>query len=216
LIAAGLVEGRGEHLALSAEGLQRYEVAWPPGLGHIERMIELSRTWTSDHYPPPAPKEWSVPPGIMRPSRTLADATGLYPQRMREPPSPHDPDGRVIAAVRAACPSFEPAWAEHLVDWADDPDARGAYVDMGVFAEHLVTLLDRGETSEFPAVFGAMERLFVSGDAGVRYLLAYGLLESVQNVARNRHGRAFEEGFRTWLGPTTTFEWNEVNRVLDA
>ena len=131
---------------------------------------------------------------------------------MPEPPGAHDPDGVVMAALRAACPSFEPVWADHVADWAEHPDARGVYIDVATFAHHLVTLLGRGETTEFPRVFGAVERLYGSGDAGIRYLLTIGLLEAIQNIALNGPGPAFAARFRLWLGPLATAGWNEVHR----
>lgn len=130
---------------------------------------------------------------------------------MKEPPSPHDPGGIAIAALRVACPSFETAWADHVSDWADDPAARGGYIDTAAFAGHLVSLLERGQTTESQTVFDAVERLYDTGDAGIRYLLTVGLLEAVQNIAANRRGWDFEARFRSWLGPTSIAEWDELH-----
>ena len=131
---------------------------------------------------------------------------------MAEPPGPHDPTGIVINALRVACPSFEPAWAEHIGYWANEPEARGSYLDMGAFAHHVVAQLTRGETTEFDATFTTIERLYRSVDAGGRYLLTVGLLESIQNIA-SHIGPSLADRFRPWLGPITTVEWDKVNQL---
>lgn len=130
---------------------------------------------------------------------------------MSEPSAPHDPSGLVIAALRMACPSFEQLWAAHVDEWADTPGDRGVYLDVGLFAQHLVTLLERDKTSEFGNVFDAVERLFDSHDAGVREVLSVGLLESIQNVAANQRGRSFAARFKSWLGPSSLREWDALD-----
>lgn len=85
---------------------------------------------------------------------------------------------------------------------------------MAAFAEHLVAQLEHEATAEFPAVFAAVEHLLESDEAGIRYLVTYGLLEDIQNIAANRHGPAFEARFRTWLGTRGTAAWNEVYRAF--
>jgi hypothetical protein len=129
-------------------------------------------------------------------------------ERMVEPPEPHDPNGSVIQALLDSCPSFTRPWREYL-----DSGRGGPYIDAGVFAKHLVDCLERGATAEFPAAFGVIERLLTEGDAGIRYLVTFGLIEDLQNLASNRHDQHFAARFRPWLGPTTTVSWDEVNRV---
>jgi hypothetical protein len=141
--------------------------------------------------------------------RALADHSAIYSGAMIEPPGPHDPDGTVIEALLAACPSFSDRWKEHL---ASSDGGIGSYVDVGAFSGHLVDLLDSDETSEFAAVFDAIERMLIDGDDGVRYLVTYGLIESVQNVASNRRGWLFAGRFRQWLRPATLTAWDEVHR----
>lgn len=130
-----------------------------------------------------------------------------------EPPALHDPIGVVITALRTACPSFEPAWARHLSDWVDDEEGRGAYLDCSAFANHLVILLERGQTEEFVAVFDALERLYAAHDAGAHDLLTVGLLEAIQNIAMNRQTPGLAARFRPWLGATATAEWNELHQL---
>ena len=129
---------------------------------------------------------------------------------MIEPSGPHDPDGLVIAALLVACPSFAEPWRDHV---AGPYGEIGPDIDSGVFAQHLVGLLEANRTNEFAAVFAAVERLLVDGDDGIRYLVAFGLIENVQNISSNRRDWAFAARFREWLGPTTRSAWDEVHRV---
>ena len=114
---------------------------------------------------------------------------------MVEPPGPHDPDGTVITALLAACPSFADGSRAH---GGSPIGGIGSYVDLGAFAEHFVDLLEANQTDEFPNVFDAVERLLIDGDAGIQYLVAYGLLESLQNVSSNR------DPYRESCGPRSS------------
>jgi hypothetical protein len=96
-------------------------------------------------------------------------------------------------------------------DWAADSYDRGVYIDVGVFAQHLVDLLERGETGEFAAVFQTVERLFVEGDDGVRYLLKVGLIEDLGNIGASRHGWPWAATFRQWFGPNADRAWGELH-----
>jgi hypothetical protein len=129
---------------------------------------------------------------------------------MIEPPGPHDPDGLVIAALLAACPSFAQPWQKHVGSSAGQI---GSYVDVGAFANHVVDLLEANTTAEFALVFQTVERLLTQGDPGVRYLVTFGLIEDIQNVASNRHDWAFAARFRPWLPSLTTKAWDEVHRL---
>ena len=132
---------------------------------------------------------------------------------MIDDPPPHDPTGIVVSALRTACPSFEPAWADHIAAWAEHPEDRGSYLDVATFAEHIISLLEQAQTSELPAVFDTVERLYGSGDKGVVELLTVGFLEAIQNISSNRFGWSFTRRFRRWLGPTTTIEWDELHKL---
>jgi hypothetical protein len=89
-----------------------------------------------------------------------------------------------MPALLAACPSFASVWREIVTDWTA-AEERGPYTDLGFFAHHLVSLLDRGETAEFATVFATVEGLFRGGDDAIRYLLKVGLLEDLGNIASN-------------------------------
>jgi hypothetical protein len=73
--------------------------------------------------------------------------------------------------------------------------------------------LEANDTNEFPVVFDAVERLLVEGDQGIRYLVTFGLIESLQNISSNRHDWAFAARFREWLRPMTINAWDDVHRV---
>ena len=135
----------------------------------------------------------------------------MYRRPMFEPPAPHDPEGRVIAAMLVACPSFVDAWHRHLLAWAGEN--HGPYTDAGTFAGHLVDLLESGQTSELGAVFHQVELLLGDTDAGVRYLTQIGLLEDLGNIASNRHGWPFAEQFTQWFGPASRAAWAELHTM---
>lgn len=130
---------------------------------------------------------------------------------MTEPPGPHDPDRVLMPALLEACPSFRDPWRAYVADWPD-PSERGGYIDLGEFVQHLVELLDRGDTQEFPTVFATVEHHLQTGDAGVRYALKVGFLETLGNVASNTHGWPFAARFREWFGPLAQTAWDELHR----
>jgi hypothetical protein len=118
-----------------------------------------------------------------------------------------------MPALIAACPSFKPTWDLHVADWAgDNAHERGVYIDVGVFAHHLVGLLEDGEPQEFPAVFDAVERLLLEGDDGVVSVVKIGLLEDLGNIAASSGGWPFAARFREWFGPATNDAWDELHR----
>jgi len=132
---------------------------------------------------------------------------------MLEPVGPNDPDRTIMPALLAVCPSFKEPWDQHVADRAgDDAHERGVYIDVGVIADHLVGLLERGETREFPVFFDTVERLLREGDDGVVNVLKVGLLEDLGNIAANRDGWPFAAQFREWFGPATTDAWDDLHR----
>jgi hypothetical protein len=133
----------------------------------------------------------------------------MYRAAVQEPPGPHDPDRVIIPVLLTACPSFGVRWTERLAESPQLND-QGVYVDVGEFATHLVELLGRDETAEFPSLFAAVEHLFVDGDAGIRNALKYGLIEGIGNVASHQ-GWQFAGRFRPWLGPAATKAWDELH-----
>ena len=106
-----------------------------------------------------------------------------------------------------ACPSFAPRWVEHRAEWGEDEPL--LYIDLGVFADHLVALLQRGETGEFPAVFDAVERLHADGNAYVREAATIGLLEGIQNVALNKG--LDPDAFEPFLQMHSAHWWRRLN-----
>ena len=123
---------------------------------------------------------------------------------------PVDPVRSVMPAFLGSCGSFRDAWDSHLADRGDDE--RGVYIDVGVFADHLVGLLERGDTQEFPAVFDAVECFLREGDDDVVAVVKVGLLEDLGNVASNRHGWPFAARFHEWFGPATNDAWDEIHQ----
>ncbi len=117
----------------------------------------------------------------------------------------------MIQSLRTSAPDFDAPWRELASDW--HPEDVPSYVAAGVFARHLVAQLEADRIDEFPAVFSAIEGLLIDGDPGIRYLVTWGLLEGLGNVAANQHGWPFARRFREWLGPVSTTAWDEVHRT---
>jgi len=114
---------------------------------------------------------------------------------------------RMFEPLIAACPSFAGRWQAFL----DESEGRDPlyYVALGRFAHHLVERYQQGEIGDFPAIFAAIERLHVEGDAWVREAATIGLLEGIQNNSGNC---GVEPGvFREWLLPETERWWNNLN-----
>lgn len=131
----------------------------------------------------------------------------MYLASVDEPPGPHDPEHVIMPALLSACPSFEEPWREHL----HDQPGSGVYTDLGAFATHLVALLDRDETTEFQAVFAAVERYLRGEDDGIRYAMKIGLLETLGNIAANQRGWPWAARFRQWFGPAAASAWDDIH-----
>src|SRR5262245_21582 len=87
----------------------------------------------------------------------------------------------VIPLLLAASPSFQPAWEEHRREYGEEL----LYVALGAYASHLLSLQQRGQIRDFPAVGHVVERLHLEGSPFVREAATIGLLEAIQNVWSN-------------------------------
>ncbi len=105
-----------------------------------------------------------------------------------------------------ACPSFRPAWEEHLRYHREEI----LYVALGDFARHLLDLFQAGKTEAFPSVGQVIERLHVEGDASVREAATIGLLEGIQNVWGNNN--VDPEVFFPFLLPESARWWKSLNK----
>jgi hypothetical protein len=127
-----------------------------------------------------------------------------------QPAGPHDPDGVVIASLRGSCPSFEPKWRRLVAEW--EPDLVPQYIAVGEFASHLVDELGGQSVDGFPVVFDQIEQLLHNDDPGIRYLLTWGLLEDLGNIAANTGGWPSARQFRRWFGRLTKMAWDEIHQ----
>jgi len=118
----------------------------------------------------------------------------------------------VVPLLLETCPSAEAAWRDHVQYWK--PETRGYFLDVAVFAQHLVEEFDRGSTNEFPAFFQLLERMIVEGDQEVIDLAVVGLIEGIQNIAS--HGEFGYRVFEKWLGPKSRQGWVEIEAAWEG
>ena len=120
----------------------------------------------------------------------------------------------MMNVLTAACPSFAPHGRELQVEWKDEAHNPPVYLGLADFARVLIGMLERGETSGFPSVFAAVERLHVDGDHFVQEAATIGLLESLQNL--NLHDKNTNpEQFRPYLGPVSERYWGKLHRFWE-
>ncbi len=119
---------------------------------------------------------------------------------------------QIIPRILDACPSFAEPWKRHLEWWL--PDLPGNYNNTSAVAEHVVALLRKGATSEFPRLFDAVERLLEEGTEDVRGVVSVGLLESIQNIAS--HEPPGYVAFEEWLQSRTLTAWREIERMWEG
>ena len=112
-----------------------------------------------------------------------------------------------------ACPSFFERWEEHLLFYQEE-DEQLLYLDLGEFADHLVELHKGHRVEEFPAVFQAVESLHLEGDHFVKEAATIGLLEGLQNEARNIG--VDPEEFLQYLGAQSLKWWRQLNDFWNA
>src|SRR5688572_9524954 len=100
---------------------------------------------------------------------------------------------QVLPLLMEATPGFEESWRKHLAWWGEKE--RGDFNDVAEFAQYVVESFTAGKTSELPAVFAALERILVEGDASAKELAVIGVLEDIQPIASHRPFgfKAFEE-----------------------
>jgi hypothetical protein len=110
-----------------------------------------------------------------------------------------------------ACPSFAPEWEAFQEEWRDDSKDLPLYLILGDFAQHIVVIMERGETAQLVEIFKAVEQLHVDGDDFVQEAATVGLLEDLQNHNAHRNGTDPEQ-FRPYLGPESEYWWNKVDR----
>lgn len=117
----------------------------------------------------------------------------------------------MIPLLVESCPEFSSKWNDLQAEWKDDKDGLPYYVCLGEFARNLVENQKQDDTEKFPAIFQAVERLYVEGDVYVREAAAIGLLEAIQNIS----GQSAVK-FVPYLGPETKRLWVELNEFWEA
>jgi hypothetical protein len=111
-----------------------------------------------------------------------------------------------IFLLLEASPSFQAKWDEYE---REQGDQRLYYTELGLFADHLLDLYQKGKVEDFSAVFAVVERLHIEGEPYIKEAATIGLLEGLQNIAGNS-GIDTDE-FIPFLLPETLRWWNNLN-----
>jgi hypothetical protein len=109
-----------------------------------------------------------------------------------------------------ACPSFRPRWEDHIALSGYEPLL---HVDISEFGDHLANLARRGEMTELPPAFAAIERLLAEGDDDVQNAVCASLLEELGG-----HFGSFEAAEQTlgrYFGARTTADWRQISAPID-
>ncbi|MEL6338741.1 MAG: hypothetical protein AAFQ65_02460 [Myxococcota bacterium] len=84
-----------------------------------------------------------------------------------------------------ACPSFQKKYESYVEATYGSGQERLPYVDVGELTNHLDEMLHDGAVEELTAVFRAIEVLHLQGDEYVREFATIGVLEGIQNTAKD-------------------------------
>lgn len=112
---------------------------------------------------------------------------------------------QAIPLLVEACPTFQDAWERHLAEWGGDL----LYIAAGELAQHLLERYRAGDSSSFPILALAVERLIEDGSPWVQEFAVIGVLEAVQNVWGN--AGTSPEVFAMHLGPLGLSQWTYLN-----
>jgi hypothetical protein len=107
-----------------------------------------------------------------------------------------------------ACPSFRPVRERSARYWKDEDESTVQAV-LADLAKHVISLLERADTTDLPAVFGVIERCQMEGDPFVRETAAPQLLEILH--AEQFHVTTAPEQFRPFLGSESIQVWNGLD-----
>ena len=118
----------------------------------------------------------------------------------------------VVPALLDVCPSAEPLWKAHLSEWKDE--FPGSFLNVSVFAQHIVRSYREGRTEEFSDFFLVVERMIQEGDADVVGLATVGILEDLQVLSS--HEQFGSAPFVPWLLPESLREWVTIERQWEG
>ncbi len=113
---------------------------------------------------------------------------------------------KVMPLLLEVCPSFTERWKEHKAFYAEE---ELLYLDLSEFARHLVDRYKGSQTSEFREIFATVERFHLQGDNFVKEAAVIGLLEGIQNIARNNG--VDPEVFFSYLQHNSRKWWRQLN-----
>jgi hypothetical protein len=120
----------------------------------------------------------------------------------------------MLPLVLEPCPSFRAKWEAFQDEWREQANDLPLYLVLADLAQHLVGMLERGDTAALPAIFGVVERWHAEGDSYVQEAATIGLLEDLQNLNYHKKGTDPEQ-FRPYLGPESARCWDNLCRFWE-
>lgn len=117
----------------------------------------------------------------------------------------------VMPLLLKACPSFKLVWER----WTNDEEYMpSVYLDMNVFAKHIVDLYMNGNTQEFPDIFNTIEHLHIEGNDYVKEAATVGLLEDIQGELSDK--KIDLAVFLPFLGHVSREYWDKVIKFWET
>lgn len=111
------------------------------------------------------------------------------------------------------CPTAKPDWKKHLRHREGKPPL--PYVEIAVFAHHVVKCYERGQTESFKRVFELVERLsIIEGDDDTQGVVIVGFLEGLQNISSHRSFGSVV--FEPYLLPQSLSAWRELEEIWEG
>ena len=123
---------------------------------------------------------------------------------------------RAVVEIANSFENLNEYWENYLkLEYSDYENERNDFMDMSAISRHLISLMQKNDTSDFIMFFTSVEKVLNKCDTDTEELIVTGLLESIQNNAIDNK-IDISDSFDIWLQPTTKKRWNELIDFWDG
>jgi hypothetical protein len=123
---------------------------------------------------------------------------------------------RAVVEIANSFENLNEYWKNYLkLEYSDYENERNDYMDMSAISGHLISLMQKNDTSDFMMFFASVEKVLNKCDTDTEELIVTGLLESIQNNAIDNK-IDISDSFDIWLQQTTKKRWNELIDFWDG